>query len=387
MAYSVTSSFIAESRGSAPNVVRSFTFGGSDYTDHVMQWPRISRRWDEIQPKTITIKLANGDQAFNFIQADKTKLEGQAVLSMGFDAETIELFAGTVRKVAYNNEICSLTIVDKFQQLSERIVGKSDDPVSYTSSNYLPSDLAWYAVTSYGGYSNVKSTSNVDIDYAAFETWAAVFSGDSVLMQARWTGQKVTEILKKISRQTHSAIFIKESKLTFHRFSLADTNISSLGPDQIHNMQLSFATDDITNRQYVALLYSVTSDYHTATIVAAVTPSVNSFGLKENLIKDDTLWYVDSASAINLAERLLLSNAAPDDHINITAGLVGLPRLIGETITVGDAFHSINQSYRILEHSIDMDKGITQFGIDRTQLFGGFILNTSSLDSTADVLS
>ena len=95
---------------------------------------------------------------------------------------------------------------------------------------------------------------------------------------------------------------------------------------------------------------------------------------------------MDSASALNLAQRLILANADPDDSLKVRAGLVGLPRLIGETLMVLDAFHGITESYRVLEHSIDMDKGITEFRIDRTQLTNAFILNTSSLNGS-DVLT
>ena len=301
--------------------------------------------------------------------------------------ETIDLFTGKIKGIKYVGETCTIAMTDKFQQLSERQVGTSDVPVSYTGSNYLPSDIAWWIVTSYGGYSTVTSTSNPDIDYEAFNDWAAIFSGDSVLVQAEFDGQKCTEILRKMARQTHSAIFIKENKISFHRFGIADANVASLGPSEIIDLALSFDTDDIINRQYVAGDYDVDSNYHQFTVVDVNTASVNSFGAKENYLKDTNLWYVDSGSALNLAQRMILTTADPDDSINIKTGLIGIDRQVGETIFVSDAFHGITENYRILKHKIDTDRGIVEFDIDRTQVTGTFILDTTSLGSTTEVLT
>lgn len=311
-----------------------------------------------------------------------TGLISDTVYQYNVYPEIISLFSGETRGVKYSKEDCTLTIVDKFNQLSERQVGTSDVPVEYVDSNYLVSDIAWWAVTSYGGMSAIESTSNPDIDYEAFADWASVFSGDSVYMNGMFDGQKVTEILRKVSRNTHSGIFIKENKLSFHRFNLPDTAITSLAEDELINIDLAFRTDDIINRQYVSGDYDATSNYHKITVFDQSTYSVNSFGLKENTLKDDNLWYVDSASALNLSQRMISSSADPDDSLTVKAPLIGLPRLIGETITVNDNFHSITEAYRILTHKIDMDKGTTEFTIDRTQLVDGFLLDITSLDGT-----
>jgi hypothetical protein len=333
------------------------------------------------------LKLANGDQGMNFLREDKTLMQGTCVVNMGIVGETIGLFSGQMKGVKYDKEDCTLSIVDKFQQLSERIVGSSDEPVEYMGSSYLPSDIAWWAVTSFGGYDVTTSTANTDIDYEAFLTWANVFSGDAVFVEARFDGQKVTEILRKIARHTHSAIFIKDNKISFHRFGIADANVSSLSACEIMNVALSFNTSDIVNKQFVSGDYDVASDFHQFTVNAVSTGSINSFGTKESTIIDNNIWYIDSSSAINLAERKILADADPDDSISVTTGLVGLPRVIGETIFIEDAFFGISESYRILEHEVDTDKGTTKFRIDRTQLTNAFILDTTSLGSLTEVLT
>lgn len=300
--------------------------------------------------------------------------------------DEIEMFAGTIKSIGYKSEICTMNIVDKFQQLSDRLVGTSDIPADFTTSNYLPSDIAWDCITSYGGMDSTQSTANTDIDWTSFQEWAAVFSGDTVYMQASFDGQKVTEVLRKIAHQTHSAIFVSDDKVTFKRFGIADANVTSLGGDILYDVELDFRLDDIINRQVVAGDFVVGST-HQFSIVQANSTSVNSFGAKEDQIEDENLWYVTSLSAINLAQRRLYSNADPDDRLKAKTGMVGLPRTIGETVTIIDDFHSISESYRILEYEFDMDKTEATFGADRTQVTGQFILDTSSLGSTTDVLT
>ncbi len=57
----------------------------------------------------------------------------------------------------------------------------------------------------------------VAIDYDDFSEWAGVFSGDNVVVSGRFNGQKCTDILRRISRITRSAIYIKNNKIiSFH---------------------------------------------------------------------------------------------------------------------------------------------------------------------------
>ena len=293
-------------------------------------------------------------------------------------SESIDLFAGTVRGVKYEDGRCTLTIADKFEGLSNRQVGTPDEPAEYVGSNYLPSDIAWWAVTSFGGYDTTQTSSNSDIDYVDFQAWAAVFSGDGVFMRGRFDGQKCTEVLRKIARQTHSAIFIKNNRLSFHRFSLADAAVSSVGVEN-SRLSLEFNIADVINRQYVAGGYDQDSG-HQFTISQQSTGSVNSFGLHENLIEDNALWFVDSSSALNLAQRSLLANAEPDDKLTIESNLGLVFRVIGETVAVTDPFFSIADSYRILQQDIDLNTGKITVQADRTQTVIPFTLDSSNLD-------
>lgn len=300
--------------------------------------------------------------------------------------ELVDMFNGTISEVSYDKGSTKLIMTDKFKQLSEREIGTNDVPASYISSNYLPSDIAWYAITSYGGYSTIASDSNPDINYSSWLEWSNVFSADAVLMNAEFNGQKIVEVLKRIGRQTESAIYIERGRVAFKRFSLANTYVTSLDNTNIRELNLKFNNNDTINKQWVNAAYDVDSKDFYTTVFEVSTSSINSFGLMEDTVEDSRIWYVNSSSALNLAQRIIKVKSDPYNQISIDTTLVGMTREIGETVSVVDSFMGIDEGYRIMQKEIDMDKGRIKFGADRSQFFNAFILDASTLDS-ADVLT
>ena len=392
MPFEVTSWFVEEAAQPNPAVVRKFYIDSNDYSDYVQRWPKLKRVWDEVRPVSVTINLNNTEQTFNFFHTDKTKLMGTGKLQFGFTHPTsgdelLTLFTGKIERVKLNGTTAAISTTDKTKPFSELQLGDNETPLDFTGSDYLPSDLAWYIVTSHGGFSAVANSSNLDIDYAAFANWAAVFSGDNVRVNARFEGMKITEALRKISRMTRSAIFIKDNKLSFHRFSLADS----------HQMELSYANmekspeltlDDKTviNKQYVLAAYDQSSDYHTITTFDVATASVNSYGQREQTEEDKSIWYVDSIGALNLAQRIINVSKDPFSDYSITAKISAAIRQVGETILLTDAFFGEGGSaYRIMSTEIDMQSGLVKIGCNATQILASFTLDYSTLDGT-DVL-
>ena len=279
-----------------------------------------------------------------------------------------------------------LTLADKFKQLSQRIVGTSDVPVLYTGSNYLPSDIAWWAITSYGGYDATASNTNVDIDYASFLGWASVFSGNNVYLNALFDGQKVTEVLRKIGRTTRSAIFIREDKIVFNRFESVDKNASAFDEDNTMVIDVEVDKSESVNRQYVFNQYSVDSDYFESTVVDASTPSINSYGLLEEVEEDKNIWYIDSASALDLAQRIISTKGDLYEQITAHVPLEGALRSVGETIELSCDFYPLNTSFRLLDQSVNMNTCKVELKGDATQLVDGFTLDVSTWDNAEDAL-
>lgn len=393
MAYSVTSWFLSQLDLRASEPQRRFYIGSSDYSDYVLRWPSLRQKWDDVRAQTVTMKMANADQELNFIRENKTLLNTNCFIKFGFTHPTsgdelITMYAGKIDKIAYPRGQCNITLQDKFKQLAERVVGTRDAPVTFTDSA-LPSDIAWTAVTCYGGLSSVQSTSNTDINWAAFNTWAAVFSADSVYANAYFDGVKVTEVLQRIARYTQSAIFIEEDLLAFARFSAADSNQSTLTTDDfIEPVDVEIEGKDIVNRQYVYGQYSVTSDYWQLQVSDEITSSINSYGPREQVEKDKHIWYVTSTAAANLAARITFTAGEPYDRVKVKSVLTGILRQVGETVVINEPFFggSLNGGYRVMERTFDMDKGQWAAQLDRSQYGSPFTLDVSALDGTDNLL-
>lgn len=392
MPLSVTSWFQSKIAGKNPDIIRKFMLGSSDYSQYVTKWPSFSLTWDDVRPRNLTIKFANEDRAFNMFIEDPINFVNSGSVQLGLNHPTsgdelIDMFLGTVDAVKFAGRTCDISLVDKFQALSNRVVGTQDSAADYTTSNYLPSDLAWYVCTSWAGLSAIESISNPDIDFASFQAWAAVFSGDTVITQGKFTGQKATEILKKIARITLSTITRVDNKIYFKRFSLVDS-VSTVYDDSLKwNVQLEFDGADIVNKIYMAYNYSPASDYHQGTVIQANTPSVNSFGLYEQDMEDKKFWYVNSQSAANLAQRILLTNKVPFQKVSINTGAQGMLNVIGDMIQFTDSHLQLSsQTYRIMGAKYDLDQLSCQFDLTANQVNNAFILNSSSLDGS-DVLS
>ena len=391
MAFSVTSWFVDQCNEPHPPLVRKFFINSTDYSDYVTKWPRIKRDWSNVRPVSATINLNNAEQTFNFFHTEKTNLMGNGALEIGLTHpdsgnELISLFSGKIERVKLSGKSASITITDKTKAFSELQLGTNENVLDYTTSNYLPSDLIWYIVTSYGGFDATASSANTDIDYPSFETWAGVFSGDNIRMQAYFEGTKITEALRKMARITRSAIFLKDNKLSFHRFSLADSHQTELTYSKLFGVNLLLDDKSVINRQYVLGDYDQTSDYHSITCVSTDTASINSYGEREQTEEDNSIWYVDSASAINLAERIINVSKNPYSNYEVTSNLEGVIRQIGETILLTDGFFGEGGSaYRVMKNEIDMHTGRVKIGCDATQILNAFTLNQSALDSS-DVL-
>lgn len=388
MSYDVSSWFIDEANKPSPAVVRKFWVGSTDYSDYVKRWPKVKRDWDSVRPVSATINLNNTEQTFNFFHLDKTNLMGQGALEIGFTHPTsgdelITLFSGKIERVKLSGAQASITITDKTKPFSELQLGSNDTPLDFTGSNYLVSDLVWYMVTSYGNFSSVTDSSNPDIDYPAFETWSGVFSGDNVRVQAYFSGMKITEGLRKIADMTRSAVFLKDNKLSFHRFSLADSYQTALNYNNLFAVDLSLDDKTITNKQYVLAGYDQTSDYHTITTFDIDTASVNSYGLREQTEQDNSIWYVDSVSAINLAQRIVSTGKEPYSDFSLTANPESIIRQIGETILLTDNFFGEGgNAYRVMSNEIDMQTGQVKLEGNARQILNAFTLDYSTLDGT-----
>lgn len=391
MPYSVSSWFVDQCALENPPVKRRLLIAGSDYTDYVGRWPSVSRKWNDLRAMSVSIQLSNEDQTFNFFRTNKTTLRSSIQLQIGFTHPTsgdefITAFAGTSERVSFESGAVNLTVSDKLKQLSERVVGASNSPAVFSSSIMLPSDIAWTLCTCYGGLSSIQSTSNPDINYQSFLDFASVLSFDNVLMGGRFEGQKVAEGLRKIADMTQAAIVLVEDKISFYRFSTANSFVSSLSTDHVKDISLTIDDLDMVNKQWVYGDYRVESKYWPLAVFDTRSASVSSFGLREQVMKDESVWYVTSAAAINMAQRVMSTAGLPYDRVTLSTPLVPLFKQIGEIIAVSDALIGNSSGYRIMGYNLNLEDGSMKMELDASQLVMPFTLDVSELDGP-DVLN
>lgn len=382
MSYGVSSWFIEQTLAQYSEPVRRFTIAGSDYSDRVLRWPRLHRNWNDIRPVEISIDLANEDRALNIFKSDKTNFRAECQVRIGFTHpdsgdELITVHTGRVGRMRWKRGLVTLTIQDKIKDFSERTIGTSDVPVTFTDRDYLPSEIAWTLVTCYGGLLGARLQANPDIDWASFEAWANVWSSDNVYMKARFDGMKINDALRRLGKMTYSAIFVENNKLGFFRFAEADSNETFLDADRIGELSLEIDDSKIVNRQIVYADYDVNSRYHKIATFAQDTPSVNSFGVREDIMRDETVWYTGSATAQNLAQRMVDVGNLPYEKYEIEGPLVPLARQIGETVRIVDSLLEVTSAntWRVMDYEIDLDRGRSRLKVDGSQIYQPFILD------------
>jgi hypothetical protein len=391
--YSVSSSYAFEISQKNARLRRTLTIGGSDYSSFVMKWPLIEKHWDALVPQTVTIDLSNATAAFSFLNADPTKMRNAVALKLAVvnsagtvSSDTITMFAGTIDAARFVDANCSLTMIDKFKKLAERKIGSTTVPTNYTSSSYLIHDMAWYACTSHGGLSALTSTSNPDIDYASFTSWTAVFSIDNVRVKAQFTGQQPLEVLHKLSVLTQSAIFIENDKLKFVRYSIADVASVSLTNENVLGYSGTLDDREVVNKALVSADYNVTSQSFAITAYDVSSSSQVNYGLRESLLAETFVWLTDSASALNLAQRIVHTRSAVKSKFIVRSTMVNALQTIGDAVIYTNPILAESDSFRIMGETVDLDNGSKQFFIDQSQYFGGFTLDVSALDSV-DILT
>ena len=393
MAYDVSSWFIERlSQPVITNAVRKFYVNSQDLSDYVVQWPEVERKWDEVRAQTENIRLAAEDQTLNWLINSALSIRAQASVQWGLMTdsgtnELIDFLVGTLQSSRGSEGTITVSLVNKFKQLSERTIGTPSEPQEYINSSYLISDLAWYVVTSHGGYSAVQSNSNVDIDYASYEAWKSLLDSDNVRAKSKIDGKKCTELLGLIAKMTDSAIYEENGKIRFSRFTLAGSYSSIITTGNTLPSSVVRSDDKMINDFKVAANYDVDNDEFAITVNEVNSSSINDYGRIEELHDDTLIWYVDSISALNYAQRVINTYGDPELEISVMTTMHGMVRQIGEMITYSDSLLGLDSDlYRIFEYKMNLEDGTVEFLIRPSALSSPFILDVSILDGP-DVLT
>lgn len=370
-----------------------FFIGSSDYSNYVSKWPKVVIDGTKVRPAPLGIELSNKDATFNYFVNSKMSMNNICGIELGFDnvnshSPEYELFyQGYIDNIISNKELIKLKLRDRMRQLSERQVGTKDAPAVFSSTIMLGSDIFWTICTCYGGLDSVASSSNVDIDYAAFQSWASVFSVDTLIMGARYEGVKCNEALSKLARHTHSTIATDGIKISPKRFTVNSVNQGDLNDSNLFGVSMQLNDKNIINRQYVRGLYVPDSNDWTIELFSQNSSSVNSWGLKEDTERDKALWYVDSSGCNNFAQRITSLQDEPNENFDGKAYFGANTLLIGDIITLTNTPMGVQSvTARVMKKVVDLTNGVVNLGLSTTQLFNQFTLDVTSLDGTETLI-
>jgi len=391
MTLNVTSWFIEQTYKRISSPVRKLYIDTAsdtaDLSNHVLKWPTIKHKTRMLRPNNISIRLANTDGSLNFLHNDPLIMRKDGYLKLGYTHpdsgdELVDIFAGEINRVALKHGEVTVYFTDIWDELTRKIVGTEEVPLDWTGSNYNPADMIWWLCTSYGGLSDIESTSNPNVDWSAFEEFKTDMTDNNIVMQGYVKDQKASECIKRIALQLNTDIFVDETnKLTFKRFTLAETNVTSLSGENVITCNIEVDEEDMINRQYINAGYDITSGSFGIVVEDSSESSINSYGLAEQIHKDETFWHVDSSSALSYAQRQIRLKGEPYTKIDIETTLVPITRTIGETIYVNNPLFEVEGGYRMLEKVIELESGKMQVIGDRTTFADVFTLDYSSLDS------
>lgn len=407
MAISISSHFQYQMEKTNPSsVIVKFTYNNSDISEHVLKYKTIARETSKLISGNFTIDLENASQGFNSYLTDRTQFLKNGKLEYGFATDAgsedlITLFKGELKKASFSEQKLTLSFQDKLDDMSGYSVGASDAPVEFYTGIYTaginPAELAWTIVTCYGQLSNIKSTSNPDISYSHWAEWSQIFSDNSVMLQSVYTGATITEILKDLEEISDSVIYAEnDNKIYFSRWqSGADDSFDITEDTTAGKVSIKINATQIVNEATVLYDYNVDSEQWAGTLTEQNTVSINSFGTFAKEYRSEEIWYVDSVSAINFAQRLVARRKKPNTTCILRTPLTYINAQLGDTINLTSQIYSFDaRNFTLLGKQIDIDKGTIKLKLDdgfssyigRTQ---GFLLDDATnglLDQTYNPL-
>lgn len=393
--HSVSSWFCDQLAETASSPIRTLTLGGSDYSSRVINWGQIRKTAQDVSPATLQVKLNNTDKHFNSYYTALYTGVNTATIKLGFQdavtSEHIQIFAGYLKNVRYEKEQVMLTFQDNLWRLAATKIGDSNQASgggTIVISGQLASDIAWTICTCYSTMSGVTSTSNQHIDYTSWLAWAAVLSADTLLMNARYEGITAGEALSSLMKMSQSACWVEgDGKLKFQKFFEA-SSLDILLTSEIKDVSIELEDNALINKQWVVGDYRVESDYFAISVNDVNSSSVNSYSLREGYLEDRSCWYVSSATAQNIAQRIVGLYSEPPKKFNLTTDLTPVRMQIADPMRFTDAFMGITSlsAWRITELSVDLNTGETSILTDSVSTLAGFYLDIDDLDSEARLL-
>ena len=338
----------------------------TDISKYVKTFGSIQRRGDAVISGDITTEVDNTLGIWNDILKNSEKyLVLDSELRLFFEdssvpppPEFITLQKGKLSTARFNDTYVDIGIKDKFYFLGIKKVGTDVSPVSFTNVN--PADLLWSLLTTYGGLDSTASTANVDIDYSAWSNWKTYCTSISIKLSAEFKGEDVLTLLQTYIKTTNSAVYCENDgriRVIYWGNSAVVPVFSINGSKQVNVSIVDVDSTDLYNQQEVFYGYDPLSQTWSGSHIENNTTSQSAYGIIPNIIQDATIWHYNSASALNLAQRLIVDTAFPAKRVQIKTMLSGFLLQVFDGITLTDRVLGLTgQAVRLEQFTYDTDK-------------------------------
>ena len=355
------------------SIVKQFTFNNSVFTDRVFRFPQVKRAYADVVGKPFSITLENASQLMNDIIQNRTNFRKDGEVAFGYKFNPSFTDFGCVGKgflinADYNDSTVTLNFKNQMDILSQVFVSTdttSQQGASFVGSNYNPADLTFTILTanSYGaGLDGTTSTANTDIEYESWVDWKNTLGSESIVVQGFFPyGTNYVQALQGIAELTDSAIYVEANNKIYFRRNLVGTNSFSavLSGSDIISFIAKGDAYDMCNRYTVPVSFAVQSNAiigPKSTVTRDNTASINSYDVIRKQPTSNLIWYVDTAGAANLGDRIVFRRKEPELALEVKTPLKYMQQQLGDLFFVNiDEVGLSDQPYTLIGETIDIE--------------------------------
>ena len=374
LGHELTPFFLEQQASTNPrSIVKQFSFNNSVFSDRVVRFPAVKKAYADVVGKPFTITLENASQLMNDIVQNRTNFKSEGEISFGYQFNPSHIDFGCVGKgflinANYSDSLVDLNFKNQMDILSQVFVSTdttSQLGASFINSNWNPADLTFDILTgnSYGGnLDNTATTANTDIDYESWLDWKNTLGSESIVVQGFFPyGTNYVQALQGIAEVTDSAIYVEANNKIYFRRNLVGTNSFSavVSGSDIISFEAKGDAYDMCNRYTVPVSFTVTSNQIVgpkSTVTRDNTASINSYDVIRKQPTSNLIWYVDTAGAANLGDRIVFRRKEPEIALKIKTPLKYMQQQLGDIVYVNiDEIELTDQPYTLIGNTIDIE--------------------------------
>jgi hypothetical protein len=374
LGHELTPFFLDQQASTNPrSIVKQFTFNNSVFSDRVVRFPQVKRAYADVVGKPFSITLENASQLMNDIIQNRTNFRKDGEVAFGYQFNPSFADFGCVGKgflinADYSDSTVTLNFKNQMDILSQVFVSTdttSQQGASFVGSNYNPADLTFTILTanSYGaGLDGTTSTANTDIEYESWVDWKNTLGSESIVVQGFFPyGTNYVQALQGIAELTDSAIYVEANNKIYFRRNLVGTNSFSavVSGSDIISFEAKGDAYDMCNRYTVPVSFAVQSNAiigPKSTVTRDNTASINSYDVIRKQPTSNLIWYVDTAGAANLGDRIVFRRKEPELALNVKTPLKYMQQQLGDLVFVNiDEVGLSDQPYTLIAETIDIE--------------------------------